>query len=50
MDSTSNYILPSIMDRPIGKIILAGKLNLDGYDEYLGIQEKAVKEILEFVS
>jgi glutaconate CoA-transferase, subunit B len=50
LDSTSNYILPSIMDRPIGKIILAGKLDLEGYDEYLGIQEKAVKEILEFVS
>lgn len=50
MDSTSNYILPSILERPIGRIILAGKLNLEGYDEYLGIQEKALKEILEFVS
>jgi glutaconate CoA-transferase subunit B len=50
MDSTSNYILASVIDRPIGKIILAGKLNLEGYDEYLGLQEKALREILEFVS
>jgi hypothetical protein len=50
MDSTSNYILASVIDRPIGKIILAGKLNLEGYDEYLGMQEKALREILEFVS
>jgi glutaconate CoA-transferase subunit B len=50
MDSTSNYILPSILDRPIGRIILAGRLNLEGYDEYLGMQEKAFREILDFVS
>jgi len=50
MDSTSNYILASVIDRPIGKIILAGKLNLEGYDEYLGLEEKALREILEFVS
>jgi len=50
MDSTSNYILASVIDRPIGKIIEAGKLNLEGYDEYLGMQEKALREILEFVS
>jgi glutaconate CoA-transferase subunit B len=50
MDSTSNYILASVIDRPIGKIILGGKLNLEGYDEYLGMQEKAFREILDFVS
>jgi len=50
MDSTSNYILASVIDRPVGKIILAGRLNLEGYDEYLGMQEKALREILEFVS
>jgi glutaconate CoA-transferase subunit B len=50
MDSTSNYILASVMDRPIGKILLAGKLDLEGYDEYLGMQEKALREVLEFVS
>jgi len=50
MDSTSNYILPSILDRPIGRIVLAGKLNLEGYDEYLGMQEKAFREILDFIS
>jgi len=50
MDSTSNYILANVMDRPIGKFILGGKLNLEGYDEYLGMQEKALREILEFVS
>jgi hypothetical protein len=38
------------MDRPIGKIIQAGKLKLEGYDEYLGMQEKALREILESVS
>ena len=50
MDSTSNYILASVIDRPIGKIIEAGKFNLEGYDEFLGLQEKALREILEFVS
>jgi glutaconate CoA-transferase subunit B len=50
MDSTSNYILANVMDRPIGKILLAGRLDLEGYDEYLGMQEKALREILEFVS
>ena len=50
MDSTSNYIVASVMDRPIGKIIEAWKLNLEGYDEYLGMQEKALREMLEFVS
>jgi len=28
----------------------AGKLNLEGYDEFLGLTEKALREILEFVS
>jgi len=42
--------MSSTMDRPIGKIILARKLNLEAYDEYLGMQEKALREILEFVS
>lgn len=50
MDSTSQYIVPSVMDRPLGKIILAGKLNLEGYDEFLGLMEKALREILDFVS
>ena len=50
LDSTSQYIIASVMDRPIGKIIEAGKLNLEGYDEFLGLTEKALKEILEFVS
>jgi len=50
MDSTSQYIVASVMDRPLGKIIQAGKLNLEGYDEFLGLTEKALREILEFVS
>jgi hypothetical protein len=50
MDSTSNYIVASVMDRPIGKIIEAEKPNLEGYDEFLGLTEKALREILEFVS
>jgi glutaconate CoA-transferase subunit B len=49
MDSTSNYILANVMDRPIGKFILAGKLDLEGYDQYLGMQEKALREILQSV-
>jgi glutaconate CoA-transferase subunit B len=49
MDSTCQYIVPSVMDRPLGKIIQAGKLNLEGYDEFLGLTEKALREILEFV-
>jgi glutaconate CoA-transferase subunit B len=49
MDSTSQYIVASVMDRPIGRIISTGKLNLEGYDEFLGMQEKALREILQFV-
>jgi glutaconate CoA-transferase subunit B len=49
-DSMSNYIVPNVMNRPIGKIIAAGKLNLEGYDEYLGMTERAIAELLEFVS
>jgi glutaconate CoA-transferase subunit B len=49
MDSTSNYILANVMDRPIGKFILAGKLDLEGYDQYLGMQEKALREMLQSV-
>jgi hypothetical protein len=44
------HVLAGVMDRPIGKIIQAGKLKLEGYDEYLGMQEKALREILESVS
>jgi glutaconate CoA-transferase subunit B len=49
MDSTRNYIVASVMERPIGRIIDAGKLNLEGYDEYLRLTEEALREILEFV-
>ena len=35
--------MSSAMDRPIGKTILAGKLNLEGYDEYLGNAGESVK-------
>jgi hypothetical protein len=41
--------MSSTMDRPIGKILPAGKLNLEGHDEYLGMREQALREILEFV-
>ena len=50
MDPTGQYIIASIMDRPIGKIILGGKFNLEGYDTYLKLVEKAIDEVLEFVT
>jgi glutaconate CoA-transferase subunit B len=50
MDPMGQYIIASIMDRPIGKIILEGKLDLEGYDMFLGLVEKAVGEVLEFVT
>jgi glutaconate CoA-transferase subunit B len=50
MDPTGQYIIASIMDRPIGRIIEARKFDLEGYDTYLGLTEKAIAEVLEFVT
>ena len=50
MDPTGQYIIASILDRPIGKIVLGGRLNLEGYDEYLKLVEKAIDEVLDFVT
>ena len=50
MDPMGQYIIASIMDRPIGKIILGGKVNLEGYDTFSKLAEKAIAEVLEFVS
>jgi len=49
MDSMGQYIIANIMDRPIGKIIMEGKLDLAGYDEFYTLGEKAIREVLEFV-
>jgi len=50
MDPTGQYIIASIMDRPLGKIILEGRLNLEGYSTYLELSERAIKEVLDFAS
>jgi glutaconate CoA-transferase subunit B len=50
MDPTGQYIIASIMDRPIGRIIMEGRFDLEGYDTYLGLTENAIEEVLKFVT
>jgi glutaconate CoA-transferase subunit B len=50
MDPTGQYTIASIMNRPIGKIIIEGKYNLEGYDTFLKLAETAIQEVLESVS
>ncbi len=50
MDPTGQYTIASIMDRPLGQIILGGKLDLEGYSSYLELSERAIKEVLDFAS
>ena len=50
MDPNGQYIIASVMDRPIGKIIMEGKFDLEGYDTFLGLLEGAIREVLESVT
>ena len=50
MDPNGQYIIASIMDRPIGKIIAEGKYDLEGYDTFLGLMERAIREALDVVT
>lgn len=50
MDPNGQYIIANVMDRPLGKIIMEGKFDLEGYDTFLGLLESAIKEVLEFVT
>ncbi len=50
MDPLGQYTIASIMDRPIGKIIMEGKFNLEGYNTFLGLGEKAVQDVKDFVT
>jgi glutaconate CoA-transferase subunit B len=50
MDPNGQYIIASIMDRPIGKIIMERKFDLEGYDTFLGLMERAIGEVLESVT
>lgn len=50
MDPNGQYIIASIMDRPIGKIIMDGKFDLEGYDTYLGLMERVMREAVDFVT
>ena len=50
MDPTGQYIIASIMDRPLGKIILEGKLDLEGYNMLLDLSDRAIREVLDFVT
>jgi len=38
------------MDRPIGKILAEGVLNLEQYDRFLQLTERAISEVLESVT
>jgi len=50
MDPLRQYIIAKIMDRPIGKILAEGVLNLEQYDRFLQIVERAIQEVLESVT
>jgi len=50
MDPLGQYTIANIMDRPIGKIIMEGKFDLEGYHTFLGLGEKAIQEVLDFVT
>ena len=50
MDPTGQYIIANIMDRPLGKIILEGKLNLEGYNTFFELSDRAIREALDFVT
>ena len=50
MDPTGQYIIASIMDRPIGKLIMEGNTGLEGCCVMCEIGEKAVTEVLGFVT
>lgn len=50
MDPLRQYIIAKIMDRPIGKILGEGVLNLEQYDRFLQIVEKAIQEVMETVT
>ncbi|HEY33044.1 MAG TPA: glutaconate CoA-transferase [Dehalococcoidia bacterium] len=50
MDPTGQYVIANIMDRPLGKIIAEGKFNLEGYNTFLELSDRAIREVLDFVS
>ncbi|MDO9333327.1 MAG: CoA-transferase [Dehalococcoidales bacterium] len=50
MDPTGQYIIASIMDRPIGKLIMQGEIGFEGCNTMCEIGEKAVTEVLGFVT
>jgi glutaconate CoA-transferase subunit B len=50
MDPTGQYTIANIMDRPLGKIILEGKFNLEGYNTFMEISDRAMREVLDFVT
>jgi glutaconate CoA-transferase subunit B len=50
MDPLRQYIIANILDRPVGKILMEGVLNLEQYDRFLQIVEKAIGEVMETVT
>jgi glutaconate CoA-transferase subunit B len=50
MDPLGQYTIASIMDRPIGKLILAGEIGVDGCNVMCELGEQAVLEVLDFVT
>jgi hypothetical protein len=49
MDPTGQYTIASIMNRPIGRLLMQGKLGLEGCDEFCKLGEDAVREVLDSV-
>ena len=50
MDPNKSFIIANVLDRPLGKILLEGKFNIEGYDTYLKDYERSAREAMEILS
>ena len=49
MDPDGMWTIPNMMDRPIGKVLMAGKFNYEGYDDLMGALEVGWRKAMEFL-
>jgi glutaconate CoA-transferase subunit B len=47
LDRSGTWTIAKLMDRPVGKVLMAGKLNLEGYNIVLGLRESGMREAME---
>lgn len=49
LDPGGNWTIANLMDRPIGKVLMGGKSDLEGLNILLELGESAMKEVMEFL-